>query len=524
MKILELFAGSRSFSKAAEELGHQTFSVDWGPYENIDLKMDIKEMSINNIPFTPDVIWCSPDCTTYSIAAISTHRNGTEPKSEYAKECDLTNQHFISLIKEWLVLNPNLVFFIENPRGMLRKMSFMQEFKRHTLWYCFAGETEIITINGYKKFKDIVNTEQLLLMKDGSWKKAPIKYYGKQEIYRLTLRRAGKDKIIRTTKNHLWFIKLLNNREVIVKTIDLKPKDIIPTIYANHSFTEMNEEAIARGFVFGDGYSNYRRNKNGRFPYDSAAQFCGIKDQEMVKYFEGMGRSRRYNKGHLNIHGLPFEWKNETPNLDNYDSNYIYGWLAGYFAADGTVGKNGQVKIHSAKKENLVQFRNLCQSIGIGTYDINAFSRKGYGKEKTFLYELGLIRCTLPSDFFLLTHHKNNNFKPKYEPYWTVISVEKEDVIEDVYCAEIDEYESFVLGSNILTHNCKYGDERAKPTDIWTNSTTWVPRPVCRNGNKDCHHQPAPRGSKTGTQGKSNSYERSKIPHDLCMEILNSLC
>jgi intein/homing endonuclease len=498
--------------------------VDWGPYDNIDLKMDIKEMSINNIPFTPDVIWCSPDCTTYSIAAISTHRNGTEPKSEYAKECDLTNQHFISLIKEWLVLNPNLVFFIENPRGMLRKMSFMQEFKRHTLWYCFAGETEIITINGYKKFKDIVNTEQLLLMKDGSWKKAPIKYYGKQEIYRLTLRRAGKDKIIRTTKNHLWFIKLLNNREVIVKTIDLKPKDIIPTIYANHSFTEMNEEAIARGFVFGDGYSNYRRNKNGRFPYDSAAQFCGIKDQEMVKYFEGMGRSRRYNKGHLNIHGLPFEWKNETPNLDNYDSNYIYGWLAGYFAADGTVGKNGQVKIHSAKKENLVQFRNLCQSIGIGTYDINAFSRKGYGKEKTFLYELGLIRSTLSSDFFLLTHHKNNNFKPKYEPYWTVISVEKEDVIEDVYCAEVDEYESFVLGSNILTHNCKYGDERAKPTDIWTNSTTWVPRPVCRNGNKDCHHQPAPRGSKTGTQGKSNSYERSKIPHDLCMEILNSLC
>jgi len=70
---------------------------------------------------------------------------------------------------------------------------------------------------------------------------------------------------------------------------------------------------------------------------------------------------------------------------------------------------------------------------------------------------------------------------------------------------------------------CVYGDERAKPTDIWTNSKTWIPRPVCKNGNKDCHHQPAPRGSKTGTQGRKGSYERSKIPQELCFEVLNTL-
>jgi hypothetical protein len=70
---------------------------------------------------------------------------------------------------------------------------------------------------------------------------------------------------------------------------------------------------------------------------------------------------------------------------------------------------------------------------------------------------------------------------------------------------------------------CKYGDERAKPTDIWTNSTTWIPRPICHNGNKECHHQPAPRGSKTGTQGRKGAYERSKIPEQLCSEILKSV-
>ena len=67
---------------------------------------------------------------------------------------------------------------------------------------------------------------------------------------------------------------------------------------------------------------------------------------------------------------------------------------------------------------------------------------------------------------------------------------------------------------------CQYGDERMKPTDIWTNSILWVPRPMCKNG--DPCHVAAPRGSRTGTQGRSNAYERSKIPEDLCLEILKS--
>jgi site-specific DNA-cytosine methylase len=67
---------------------------------------------------------------------------------------------------------------------------------------------------------------------------------------------------------------------------------------------------------------------------------------------------------------------------------------------------------------------------------------------------------------------------------------------------------------------CQYGDERMKPTDIWTNSTNWIPRPMCKNGD-NCHIS-APRGSRTGTQGRANAYERSKIPDDLCKEILES--
>lgn len=140
MNVLELFAGSRSIGKVGDKLGMNVFSVDWEKYEDIDLCIDVAKLKKEDIPFVPDFVWASPDCTTYSIAAISTHRNNTEPKSEYAKKCDTTNQHFISLIKEWLEINPDMAFFIENPRGMLRKMPWMQEFKRHTIWYCVYGD------------------------------------------------------------------------------------------------------------------------------------------------------------------------------------------------------------------------------------------------------------------------------------------------------------------------------------------------------------------------------------------------
>lgn len=141
INVLELFAGSRSIGKVGDELNMNVFSVDWENYDNIDLVMDIGELKIDDIPFIPDVVWCSPDCRTYSIAACSTHRtNSVEPKSDYAKKCDTVNIHFITLIKKWLEINPNMVYFIENPRGMLRKMPWMQEFKRHTIWYCKYGD------------------------------------------------------------------------------------------------------------------------------------------------------------------------------------------------------------------------------------------------------------------------------------------------------------------------------------------------------------------------------------------------
>ena len=164
IKVLELFAGTRSIGKAFEKRGHKVFSVEWNKdFENIDLYKDISELTAQEILDKfghPDVIWMSPDCTTFSIAAISHHRTKNEetgnldPKSDYAKFCDKVDQHCLDLIKE---LNPSF-WFIENPRGGMRKMTWMKNLPRYTVTYCQYGDnrmkpTDIWTNHPNPKFK-----------------------------------------------------------------------------------------------------------------------------------------------------------------------------------------------------------------------------------------------------------------------------------------------------------------------------------------------------------------------------------
>lgn len=137
MRLLELFAGSRSVGKVAGAMGWQVFSVDVHPFDDIDLVKDIAQITRQDIPFVPDVIWASPVCTTYSIAAISHHRNGTEPKSDEAKVAD----RLLLKTLEIIGLFPSAKFFIENPRGMMRKMPILQNYDRATVWYCKYGDT-----------------------------------------------------------------------------------------------------------------------------------------------------------------------------------------------------------------------------------------------------------------------------------------------------------------------------------------------------------------------------------------------
>ena len=144
MKVLELFAGSRSIGKAAEELGMEVFSSDLTPFEGIHYAVDIREFDINKLPFAPDVVWASPPCTSFSVASIGRHWNKDgdiiTPKTENAVLGQELVLRTLELIRQ---INPKY-WFIENPRGMLRKMPFMESLPiRHTITYCQYGDSRM---------------------------------------------------------------------------------------------------------------------------------------------------------------------------------------------------------------------------------------------------------------------------------------------------------------------------------------------------------------------------------------------
>lgn len=164
-KMLDLFCGTKSMSSAFEAAGWEVYTVDWEKDFNPTLCADIGTLTKEDIVAlcggVPDVVWMSPDCTSYSIAAISHHRKKNtvtgelEPLSEYATFCDAVNKHIIDVVVN--ELKPKF-YFIENPRGGMRKMGFVQGIPRYTVTYCQYGDdrqkpTDIWTNHPAPRFK-----------------------------------------------------------------------------------------------------------------------------------------------------------------------------------------------------------------------------------------------------------------------------------------------------------------------------------------------------------------------------------
>jgi hypothetical protein len=153
VKVLELFCGTKSFTKVAEARGHECRTLDNDSKFNPTYCMDIMDFEPSILKgWHPDVVWASPPCQCFSVMVISKNwekkligKNPRPKRQEAVIAMDVATKT-TNLIAE---IAPEY-WFIENPRGMLRKMPFMRGWHKSTVTYCKYGLK-------YQKATDIWN-------------------------------------------------------------------------------------------------------------------------------------------------------------------------------------------------------------------------------------------------------------------------------------------------------------------------------------------------------------------------------
>ena len=137
MKLLELFSGTKSVSKAVGNKFIEIVSLDNINKYNPTICSDILSWDYKKYP--PgyfNVIWASPPCTEYSILKNNT---GMETNMELADTIVLKVFEIIDYF------NPDK-WFIENPQtGLLKKRYFMEALPYYDVDYCRFSDW------GYKK-------------------------------------------------------------------------------------------------------------------------------------------------------------------------------------------------------------------------------------------------------------------------------------------------------------------------------------------------------------------------------------
>jgi hypothetical protein len=337
-----------------------------------------------------------------------------------------------------------------------------------TCFFCLGPETKVVTRRGIRSIAELAGTSPELLipklssdgrrMRVGSFRKAPVSYFGEQPTYRVVLEDRQARKEVIATAEHNWFVtdrtRIARGGARVTRhqwqkiTTALQPGDLLqPLRRATAQEPDRMDVAVAQGFTFGDGTVGQGQRPATLAVYDNG------KDDVMLSFFPAF---KQYD-GVKHIYGLPRFWKTLPP-LDE-SRPFLLSWLAGYFAADGNISAEGGCAITSADRGNLLFVRDLAAVCGIGYRPVQETSRVGIGATvATDLFKIGLQRRDLPSWFFLLDKHRQYaeaaNEKPERESYWKVVSIEPTGRIEPVYCATVNGIGAFGLADDLMTGNC----------------------------------------------------------------------
>lgn len=294
---------------------------------------------------------------------------------------------------------------------------------------CFSGDTKFVTSNGVKSFNECSDGEELLVVdKDGKWRKATVKQYGKQRLNKITIQSGRTVKTIRATSNHRWILK---DGSV---TTDLKVNDKL-YLLNNIEEVQLNPHAFCIGFILGDG-TDVRKNSG---TVGVQVRLCG----EKMKYKELFLKCGYKESSYKTDNNDVIMYKNG----DNFKNRFIESkaWrfmskddkislFKGYYAADGAINAN---KLCTTDENLMLMIREISALAG---YYITS--------------ETVEVRNTQWKKDFKITAFRFMKNQPTNRN-WVVKDISTEDKHDyNVWCVEEPITKTFTLDGGIVTGNC----------------------------------------------------------------------
>lgn len=315
---------------------------------------------------------------------------------------------------------------------------------RGTLANCFGRETPFVTDRGVRRFNDFASGDKVrVLSHAGVWRPATVRNFGKQALWAVTLTRGGMGQplVVRATRDHRW---LLADGET---TDRVEVGDRLLSAPATFSEFEYDQapgderSAWVGGFVWGDGSAD--RGPDGKV-YGSRLRLCGEKTKYAYRFAECGFKvwAPETLNGDLSARS---EMRKELPDLATVPLNILRAFVRGYLDADGSKRK----RIGKASRWNRIQATGQ-QSID---FIRQAFPAVGlYISAETDM--TGSTTNYGPRTAVTVRFEINENGSDHPSSLWRVAAVEPLNVVEEVWCLEVEEDHSFSLPFGVATRNC----------------------------------------------------------------------
>lgn len=303
---------------------------------------------------------------------------------------------------------------------------------------CFSRETAFLTSEGIRSFKDFNNGDQIkVLTHKGNWKTATVHSYGKQPLYKVSVRRSrGEPVEVFVTKNHRWLLRdnkqttALQVGDVLTDTPDISSE------FSWESLTPVEKALWCLGFVFGDGLQAHASA--------CTVRLCGDKNKYAGRFKEcGYTVTVPSNKG---WGGDSFVWLHDTakmlPPKGWRTVKDTQAFINGLLCADG--GKDPrslqrsfrdiQISANEETQKELYDMLNVAGYYVSAVHEVPKETNYGTRKLPTKRYCLyqGARECTS----------------------WRVVSIEDVNRVEEVWCLQVEDDHSFLLECGIPTGNC----------------------------------------------------------------------